>query len=106
MGRRLRIKKIDLKINLHRSFQLPGIRVNWRIICEAWERRINQLNGSNENSENQLLEAYRAVDKSNQLIIRDGENLHSLARPFAVFNYLKKLQREGKSNVINKDPKN
>jgi hypothetical protein len=66
------------------------------IIQEAWRRRINQLTGSNENYENQLLEPYRGGDKNNQLIIRDEENFISPAKRVAVFNHLKKLQQEGK----------
>jgi hypothetical protein len=70
---------------------------------EAWQRRINQLTGSNENSENQLLEAYHTGDKNNVLVIQDEENFIALAKRVAVFDYLKKLQQEGKLNVIDKD---
>jgi len=73
---------------------------------EAWQRRINQLTGSNENSENQLLEAYHTGDKNNILIIQNEENFIALAKRVVVFNYLKKLQQEGKLNVIEKDSKN
>ncbi|HEY5405905.1 MAG TPA: hypothetical protein VIJ92_02410 [Ginsengibacter sp.] len=70
---------------------------------EAWQRRINQLTGSNENSENQLLEAYQTGDINNILVMKDEENLIVLAKRVAVFNYLKKLQQEGRLNVIDKD---
>ena len=73
---------------------------------EAWQRRINQLTGSNENSENLLLEAYESGDKSNKLITEDEENFISLAKRVAVFNHLKKLQMEGKLSVNEKDSNN
>jgi hypothetical protein len=70
---------------------------------EARQRRINQLTGSNENSQNQLLEAYLSGDKNNTLVMKDEPNFIALAKRVAVFNYLKKLQQEGKLNVIDKD---
>jgi hypothetical protein len=68
-------------------------------------RRINKFTGGNENSENQLLETYQ-TDKNNTRIMKDEENFINLAKRVAVFNYLKKLQQEGKLSVIDKDSKN
>jgi len=62
---------------------------------------IHPLLGSNENSQNQLLEAYLSGDKNNTtLVMKDEPNFIALAKRVAVFNYLKKLQLEGKLNVI------
>jgi hypothetical protein len=52
------------------------------------------------------LEAYQGGDINNTLVIDDRENFISLAKRVAVFNYLKKLQQEGKLSVIDKDSKN
>jgi hypothetical protein len=46
------------------------------------------------------LEAYKTGDKNNKLITREEENFISLAKRVAVFSQLKKLQKEGKLNVI------
>ncbi len=76
------------------------LQITEEIKQEALQRRINQLSGSNENSQNQLLEAYKVGNKNDELLIQDEANFISLAKRVAVFNYLKKLQQAGKKNVI------
>jgi hypothetical protein len=105
MGLRLRIKKpISKSIHID-HFDYLQLKLTEEIIQEAWQCRINQLTGSNENSENQLLEAYRAGDKSNKLLIQDEKNFISLAKRVAVFVRLKQLQKEGKLNVMDQKSK-
>ncbi len=97
-------QQISKSIHIN-HFNFLKLQLIEEIIREAWQRRINQLTGSNENFQNQLLEAYRTGNKSNKLIIQDEENFMSLAKRVAVFNHLKKLQKEGNLNVMDHNSK-
>jgi hypothetical protein len=100
-------KKKQISKSIHIDhFNFLKLELTEEIMQEAWQRRINQLSGSNENSENKLLEAYQSGDKNSKLIIDDEENFLSLAKRVAVFNYMKKLQQDGKLNVMDKDSEN
>jgi len=57
-------------------------------ILIARKERINQLTGSNQNSILQLLKAYLDNKKDDLLIIKDEENLISLAKRIAVLKHL------------------
>lgn len=64
------------------------------IMQHAWHERINQLTGSNQNSILQLLHAYIDNKEFDALLIKDKDNLISLAKRIAV---LKHFQQQ-KSN--------
>lgn len=70
------------------------------IFQNAWQRRINQLSGSNEAAEIKLWQAYMSGDTNNDLIIQDQPNFISLAKRLAVAKHFQKLKSKGITNVI------
>lgn len=66
---------------------------------EAIQRRINQLSGSNEASENNLWTAYMKNDFANEIIIRDETNLIALAKRVAVSKYFQQLKAKGETCI-------
>jgi hypothetical protein len=54
------------------------------IKAEAIQRRINLLSGSNENTDNKLLQAYLSQDDTNPQLIHDLPNLMALCKRLAV----------------------
>jgi hypothetical protein len=66
---------------------------------EAIQRRINQLSGSNEASENNLWTAYMNNDFANEIMIRDEPNLIALAKRVAVSKYFQQLKAKGETCI-------
>jgi ABC-type dipeptide/oligopeptide/nickel transport system ATPase subunit len=65
------------------------------IMQHAWQERISQLTGSNQNSILQLLQAYQDNRESDALLLKDKENLLSLAKRISV---LKHFQQQKQNN--------
>jgi len=57
------------------------------IMQHAWQERINQLTGSNQNSILQLLQAYEANKENDAILLKDKDNLISLAKRISVLKY-------------------
>lgn len=57
------------------------------IMQHAWQERINQLTGSNQNSILQLLQAYLENKENDPLLLKDWENLISVAKRIAVLKH-------------------
>ncbi len=57
------------------------------IMQHAWQARTNQLNGSNQNSVLKLLQAYLDKKENDPLLLKDRDNLISLAKRVAVINH-------------------
>lgn len=62
------------------------------IMTHAWQERINQLTGSNQNSVLQLLQAYLNNKENDALLMKDKDNLLSLAKRIAVLKYFQQKQ--------------
>jgi hypothetical protein len=69
------------------------------ILQQAWQRRINQLSGSNEATEQKLWNAYMGGDTNNELLIADQPNLISLAKRLAVSKHFQKLKSKGQTKI-------
>ena len=67
----------------------------------AWQERISQLTGSNQNSILQLLQAYMSGNETNEIIVKDKNNLISLAKRIAVLKHFQQYQQLGKLQIIN-----
>ena len=65
------------------------------IKLEAIRRRINQLSGSNENTENKLLQAYLSEDGTNPQLIHDLPNLTTLCKRLAVLKTFQQWKASG-----------
>ncbi|HVT86691.1 MAG TPA: hypothetical protein VHD35_15915 [Chitinophagaceae bacterium] len=65
------------------------------ILQQAWQERINQLTGSNQNSVIQLWKAYLAADPNNELVIKDKPNLIALAKRITVLKHFYSLKQSG-----------
>ncbi len=61
----------------------------------AWQERINQLTGSNQNSILQMLQAYHANKEKDPLLLKDRVNLISLAQRITVLKYFQQNQQSG-----------
>ncbi len=57
------------------------------IMQHAWQERINQLTGSNQNSILQLLQAYQENKENDPLLLKDQDNLISLAKRITVLKH-------------------
>lgn len=57
------------------------------IMQHAWKERINQLTGSNQNSILQLLQAYQENKENDPLLLKDQDNLSSLAKRIRVLKH-------------------
>ncbi|MBO9682336.1 MAG: hypothetical protein J7502_06665 [Flavisolibacter sp.] len=71
------------------------LQITEEIKQEAIQRRVNQLSGSNEASENNLWTAYMKNDFANEVMIRDEPNLIALAKRVAVSKYFQQLKAKG-----------
>ena len=60
---------------------------------EAWRVRMNQLTGSNQRKELDLLMAYQSRNPEHELIKADSKNLTDLAKRISVINYFKSKQK-------------
>jgi hypothetical protein len=70
------------------------------LLQQAWQRRINQLSGSNEASEIKLWHAYMQSNPNDQLIITDQPNFLALAKRLAVSKHFQKLKSGSQKNVF------
>ena len=70
--------------------------------AEALRRRINQLSGSNERSEQLLWHAYMSEDWANPLLTTDSPNLLALTKRIAVHKHFINLKSRGADKVITK----
>jgi hypothetical protein len=75
------------------------LQITEEIKQEAIQRRINQLSGSNEASENNLWTAYMKNDFQNEIMIRDEPNLTALAKRVAVSKYFQQLKAKGETCI-------
>ena len=57
------------------------------IMQHAWQARTNQLNGSNQNSVLKLLQAYQDNKENDPFLLKDRDNLISLAKRVAVITH-------------------
>jgi hypothetical protein len=73
------------------------------ILNLAKQRRINQLSGSNERSELDLLHAYTS-NENQQLLAKDRSNLISLAKRLATLNHFETLKSQGKTSLFSNEP--
>ena len=71
-------------------FQELSLQVTETELHEAWQERINQLTNVNNYTVTQLLQAYLAGNKENELITKDEPNLIALAKRIAVIKHLQK----------------
>ena len=69
------------------------------ILQQAWQRRINQLSGSNEASGQKLWNSYMIGDTKSELLINDQPNLISLAKRLAVAKHFQKLKSKGQTKI-------
>jgi hypothetical protein len=70
---------------------------------EAIRRRINQLSGTNENSQIQLWKAYMQQELTSELVIKDEPNLLALAKRLAVSRHFQQLKSNHQKNVFPTD---
>jgi hypothetical protein len=73
------------------------------ILNLAKQRRINQLSGSNERSELDLLHAYTS-NENHQLLAKDRSNLISLAKRLATLHHFETLKSKGKTTLFSNEP--
>ncbi len=57
------------------------------IMQHAWQERISQLTGSNQNSILQLLQAYQDNKENDAMLLKDRDNLIALAKRIAVLKH-------------------
>lgn len=68
---------------------------------EALQRRLNQLSGSNENSNIKLWQAYMNEQWQNEIVINDETNLTALAKRLAVLKHFQKFKSIGETTITN-----
>jgi hypothetical protein len=73
------------------------------ILNLAKQRRMNQLSGSNERSELDLLHAYTS-NENHQLLAKDRSNLISLAKRLATLNHFETFKSQGQTTLFSNEP--
>lgn len=63
------------------------------LVKEAWNKRINQLTGSNQKKELDLFDAYKTFDPLNPVVLNDKPNFDKLVKRLAVYNYFVMKQK-------------
>lgn len=75
-------------------FHQLKLELNESIMRQALQQRIDQVSGTNQNSLNQLWDAYLKGDETNKLIQQDKPILLSLAKRIAVLNHFHNLKNQ------------
>jgi len=60
----------------------------------AWHQRIEQVSGTNQQSLNDLWQAYLTGDPNNEFVVKDKPNLIALAKRLAVINHFHNLKNQ------------
>jgi hypothetical protein len=80
-------------------FDQLKLQLTEEILQQAWQERISQLTGTNQNSIIQLWKAYITGDPNNELVIKDKSNLDGLAKQIAVLKQFYFLKQSGKQSL-------
>lgn len=73
-------------------FKQLKLELNKEALQQAWQERISQVSGTNQNSLIELWKAYLTKDPNNTLVQKDHANLIALAKRIAVLNYFHSLK--------------
>lgn len=88
------------KMIIPEFFDQLQLQLSDTILQEAKERRMNQLSGSNENSETKLWQAYMTGNNNHELTVKDQPNLIIMAKRLAVIKHFQKLKAKGQQCIL------
>ncbi|HMU46129.1 MAG TPA: hypothetical protein PKC72_07165 [Chitinophagaceae bacterium] len=80
-------------------FEQLKLELTNEILQQAWNRRIDQVSGTNQHSLIQLWQAYLTGNPDDVLLLKDKPNLTNLAKRIAVINHFHLQKQSGKDTL-------